>query len=552
MAVDVAGSSIIKRLIAIGNDEFWYEDIAVAAGEWKELAAANGDIDTTKQIWAFELYGKVFVVNGANRKVADFINVKIVTADVVPGGAGTAPPSFGTVLTATGGAKMIVDYITALDGNCTIYGRRTTVATFESGETVTNAAEGVSFTMTAADEVAGPHWYDWTVYGNSATYGTLPAKLTLGCPWNGRAIVAGNEDDANQWYASRQGNPWDFNYIADDPQSPISGEDADAGKVGDPLIALIPYSKDYFVFGCANSLWYAVGNPAANGVLLCLDDTGGILDSQAWCVDKEDNLYILATTGLLKIPANFGPSQNLLEISYPNFIKDLDFDGSLHRIILGFDKLRNGVKIVKTTLTTGVNSCWWHDLNKKYDSRGKLLVGGLFPETYPEECGIYCLFDYAATDAAYSGLIHGCKDGYARIEDDDAKDDNIGVTTEAIDSYTTLGPMPLGQENREGVVTSFVGITTGGKSGGSEDDSSPITYNAWTGLSADEVTEKLIANTAPQIAGTIAAPGRNRGTRQRRMMRGVYAGFRIGNSNAAQTWGLEKLIIEGGSKGKVK
>jgi hypothetical protein len=76
MAVSVAGSSIKKRLIAIGNDEFWYEDLDVGAGEWKELAAANGDIDTTKQIWAFELYGKVFVVNGTNRKVADFINVK--------------------------------------------------------------------------------------------------------------------------------------------------------------------------------------------------------------------------------------------------------------------------------------------------------------------------------------------------------------------------------------------------------------------------------------------------------------------------------------------
>jgi len=91
----------------------------MAAGTMVELVAARDDIDTTKALWAFELYGKVFVVNGTNRKVADFINVKITTTDV-----GAHPPDFQTVLTGgTSGAKMIVDYITSLSGAATIYGR---------------------------------------------------------------------------------------------------------------------------------------------------------------------------------------------------------------------------------------------------------------------------------------------------------------------------------------------------------------------------------------------------------------------------------------------
>ena len=554
MAVDVAGSSIKKRLIAVGNDEFWYEDIDVGAGEWTELVAANGDIDTTKQLWAFELLGKVFVVNGTNRKVADFINVKIVAADLVGVGAGVAPPDFGTVLTGgTSGAKMKVDYITALDGGTTIYGRRTTVATFEASETVTGLDDDgntVSFIMTAADEVSGPHWYDWTVYGNSATYGTMPAKLTLGCSWNGRAVVAGNEDDANQWYMSRQSCPWDFNYISDDPQSPISGEDAEPGKVGDVIVAMIPYSKDYFVFGNANSIWYAVGNPAANGAILALDDTGGILDSQAWCKDEKDNLYILATTGLLKIPPGFGQPENLFETDYPDFIKDFDFDGSLHRAILGYDRLRNGIKIVKTTLTTGANSCFWYDL--KTAKVTEVMGTSLFPETYPNECGIYCLFDYAAVDAGYSGLLHGCKDGYVRVEDSDAKDDDIGATDQAIDGYVTFGPLQLNESGKEGGLNAIDVVTVGGLTGGSETDSNNVDLKVWTGLSADAVTEKLIANSTPQIGGTVTAPGRRRGNKIRRKVRGAHLGLRVGNATAAQTWGLEKVILDVKKGGKIK
>jgi len=442
----------------------------------------------------------------------------------------------------TSGAKMIVDYITSLAGAATIYGRRTTVADFEA-ETVTGTDDdgnAISFTGTA--EVAGPHWYDWTSYGDSTTFGSVPDQLTLGCAWNGRAVVAGNEDDPNQWYMSRQGNPWDFNYIANDQQAPISGEDAEPGKAGDPLIAVIPYSRDYLVLGGANSIWYMAGNPAAHGSLLVLSDIGGVLDSQAWCKDKSGNLYMLTTVGLLRIPTGFGPPENLLETIYPDFLTDFDFDNSLHRIVMGFDKSRNGIEIVKTTLATGANSCWWFDLR----------TGGLFPENYPEECGTYCLFDYAATDATYSGFLYGCKDGYIRLPKDSAKDDDVGPSDEAIDSHVTFGPLKLGKENQEGVVTSIVGITAGGGSDGTITDSNALTYSVWSALSADNIVEKLAANTTPNAAGTIAAPGRNRGARKRKPIRGLYAGIRIGNDTAAQTWGLEKLVVESRRKGRVK
>ena len=68
--------------------------------------------------------------------------------------------------------------------------------------------------------------------------------------------------------------------------------------------------------------------------------------------------------------------ENLTAISWPKFITDLAYNPATHRIVMGYDRLRNGLKISKTTIADGTNSCWWYDFTS----------GGLFPETYPEEC----------------------------------------------------------------------------------------------------------------------------------------------------------------------
>jgi hypothetical protein len=74
----------------------------------------------------------------------------------------------------------------------------------------------------------------------------------------------------------------------------------------------------------------------------------------------------------------------------------------------------------------------------------------------------------------------------------------------------------------------------------------------WVGLSADEIAEKLVANTSPNLAAVIAAPGRNRGAAIKRAVRGAYAGIRIGNSTATQTWGLERVVLEGKKAGRIR
>ena len=532
-----------KKLVVSCNNEVWYES---AAGTMSELTAANGDIDTTTPLQMFELYEKVFIVNGTNLKVADFGNTKITTTDILP--AGKTIPLHGDVLTGdSSGAEMVVDYIDASDGACNVYGKRITTATFLDTEKAegTNVNGDISFTLNA-NETAPPHWYNWTVYAGSTTYGTMPTQVTLGCPWRGRACLSGDEDYPHQYYQSRQENPWDWNYVSADVQSPIAGggDPSVPGQVGDIVIAQIPFDRDRLIYGGANSLWILIGDAAEGGTLNNFYNEGGILGASAWARDNRNNLYIMSTVGLLRVPAQFAPPENLTQFNYPDFIKDLAYNSSTHRIVMGYNREKNGIKIVRVTLATGANTGWWYDLKTE----------ALYPESYGStEHGIFSMFHYEAVDPTYNKLLLGCNNGYICYENDDAKSDVLADdTAQAIDSYITFGPIKLGEENREGKINSLVGVLAGGGTGGGEADSDDVAFKVWTELAADNISERFATNSGQKLAGTIKASGRWRGNQWRRSIRGMYAGIRIGNSTAGETWGLERLLLGIKRGGKVK
>ena len=107
MPVTLTEYANLRRLVAAANNEIWYEG-NVATGEMTELAAANGDIDTTDQLIMFEAYQKALVVNGAKLKIADFGNIKLTCSAL-----GTAH-AHGDLLTQDQGssniAYMTVDF----------------------------------------------------------------------------------------------------------------------------------------------------------------------------------------------------------------------------------------------------------------------------------------------------------------------------------------------------------------------------------------------------------------------------------------------------------
>ena len=528
MAVALSGDNTTKRLVAVGFNQLWYEGTGVSAGEWIELAAARGDIDTSDQLNVAVAYGKVFVANGENLKVADFQNTKIATAAI-----GTHPPDRGNILTAAGGAKMVVDYITTLSGACTIYGYRTTEATFGT-EAVTgtdNDGNAISFT-TSGVETAPPHWYDWTVYGGSTTlYGSMPDKAYLITVSGGRLVLSGNPDYPHQAPTSAAGNPWDWNIFRTTADRATVIGSGTAGQIGDVVRALIPARDGQLIIGCANSMHIMIDNPAYGGQMVDINGVG-IFDGTSWCFDGDGNLYFWGTGGIYRLARGAAAVENLTAAVLPDLIDDTGADPSLHRISMGFDTVRQGIKICATLLADGTSENYWYDLQTR----------GFFPDTHQTAHGVYSIFQYDANDPDYKGLLLGCKDGYVRVHDDDEENDDGS----AIDSYVTFGPIPLAEDGRDGSIEAFDVILAGGASGYVDD----ATMQVWAEDVAETVIEKLDAGTSPKLAMTFTGPGRARGAKKRRGVRGAYAGIKIGNSTSAETWGMEKILLDPGAPGR--
>ena len=508
----------------------------MAAGTMVELTAARDDIDTSDMLMIFEAYQKAFVINGANLKVVDLVNVKLTSSAL------TTAHAKGDILTQdqTGGnyAYMVVDFTNTaktLTYGYAYYGGAATA--FNATNAITGSGSGTGFTPSAV--TAAPHWYDYTVYPGGAS-GALPNKAYLGCLYRGRVVLSGNPEAPYQWYMSRQANPWDYAYVADDSQTPVAGGNSDAGELGDIIRCLIPYKDDYLVFGCASSIWFLTGDPAIGGPINELDLSVGVFGASSWCFGNEGLLYFWGTNGIYAttIP---GTPVCLTQESLPAIVTDEAVDPTTHRITMTYDRKRAGILVTITLLADGTNSNYWYDIATK----------GFFPESYPEECGAYSTFYYDANDNDYRTLLVGCKDGYIREFISSAKSDDIGPSDEAIDANVLLGPQAVSSGIKDGSIGNLNIISAGGEADGTETDSNDIDYAVHVGRSAAKVLEDVDAGTAPRFSGTFTAPGLQKGNKSRKKARGRVAAVKLSNDTAGESISFERLLMDTAEAGRM-
>ena len=518
-----------RNLVTFSANKVFY---GPSPTDMTELAAASGNIDTSLAMQATEAYGKVFIANGENLRVADFVNIKVNTTSI-----GSNVPNHGNILTGgTSVAKMVTDYIDANSGDTNLYGNLITTAVFVSGETVTgtnNDGDAVSFVL-SANQTTGPHWYDWTVYaGDESTYGSLPTtasiiELHIGSVW-----LMGDSRYPHQWYKSRQNNPWDYLYAQDDAGSAVAGNDTDAGEVGDIIVDAISYSDDYMVIAGSNELYVIIGNPAAGGRIDLLRNTG-LVAAKAWTWDDEGNLFMLSNEGLLRISKGFGEAANLTKEAYPDFIEDLAINPSLHRVSMGYDSADVGILITKTTTADGVNVNWW------YDTR----TGGLFKYVFPKEASVFSMWRFAADDPADSALVYGCNDGYVREFLKTAKSDDIGATDEAIDAYVGFGPFKTSEAVRKAGRVSNIDVRLGGANDNAADDSDDVAVKVYTADNPEKIIKDMVVGTSPRYTKTHKAAGHRKGNVDRRKVYGRWFGVVVGNNTAGESFSIEKINFD--------
>ncbi len=526
-----------KQLVVVGMSEVWYES---SSGVMEVLSASAGTLDGADAIDIAEVYGKVFIFNGSTKKVADFQNTKIATSDL-----GANPPDEGTSLSGgNSSAVMVVDYITSLSSACTIYGKRTSTQTFTSGETVTGTDDdgnAISFVI-SANEVSAPHYYDYTVFGNDSSFGTMPDKIYIAARYRGRIMMSGNIDYPNQWYATKIGFPFNLIYNASDPLTAVAGNNTDAGLIGDTPTAIISFGDDFLVFGCADSIHLLDGDPAEGGSLNEVDPVVGIFSQTAWCKDRKSNLYFYGPGGIYMMAGGRSKPVNISQGFLPQLDELWDADPDIHRVVLTYDPFNNGIIISRTTLADGTNLNYWYDLKTE----------GFYPEVYPNACGIFCSYNYNSKDPDYNRLMFGCSDGYLREFKNSAKNDDAGDTDSAIQSTVALPIEKLleDDDDKEGKLKYLVFESAGGATGGDFSGSDGFTWEVHVGNDAETVLEDIRDIETPKFTGTISGSGRS--SRVKVGARGAYAGVVIWNYTAGETWVLNRVYGTTRAAGRVR
>lgn len=512
----------------------------MAAGKMVELTAASGDIDTTDQLAMFEAWQRAFIINGEKLKIADFGTIKLSHSAL------SKPHAKGDLLTQNQGngnyAYMVVDYTNPDKTETYGYAYYASEAeAFDTSHSVSGSGEGSSFTPTAVTNP--PHWYDYT-----AAKGELPPKAYLGCLYNGRIVLAGNPAEPTQFYMSRQGDAFDYQYMSNDPGTPVKGGQGDIGKLGDIIRALAPYKDEYLILGCASTMWVLFGDPAAGGAIRELSLTTGIFGSGAFCWDDTNHFYWWGNGGLYRTAVP-GTPVCISRIKLPQLVKDEAASPMTHRILMAYDRDRHGILVTITKLDDGSNSNYWYDL-AVLDDHG---VGGFYPEVYPKEYSAYSLLYYDSNTPSLRGLLVGGMDGHIRTFDDAAKNDSTGVANHAIESYVCVGPIHMsGSARHEGMLNGLDITCAGGLDGGSQADSGDIAFKVFTSRTAENVLEQMSANDNPVFAGVFKGPGARRGSTRRQTARGEFLGIRLQNTALDETWAFEDMSVNLKASGRVK
>jgi len=283
------------------------------------------------------------------------------------------------------------------------------------------------------DPIAG------TVSTWTATAGSLPTRCKLICRYRDRMVLAGDIVNPHMWYMSALSAPTDFDYSqlsAKNTGSAIYGTNADAKTVGEEITALIPFSDDYLIMGCSDSIWSLRGDPGYGGQFDALSRTVGMVGGFAHCQTPSGELVFLSKDGIYMLPP--GSVQHPIPVSrgrLPNEM--LNIDPINIQVTMAFDVEYSGIHIVLTALNAGQSTHYFMDWENK----------GFWPVQWPYTMEPYAL-KFVATPTL-RGVLMGCRDGYIRRHDNLYIDDD---GTEP-DAYITYGPIrPGGSAFQEGIV----------------------------------------------------------------------------------------------------
>lgn len=352
-------------------------------------------------------------------------------------------------------------------------------------------ATGLTFQIARRDKLIR-----WT-----ARRGEVPVGCSIIARYQDRLVLAGNARSPQNWYMSRMGDPHDFQYSDVDVGAAVMGINSQAGVIGEPITALIPYNDDNFFFGGRSSLWLLRGNPAGGGRIDNVSYVIGVLSSTSWCHGPLGEVIWLSRDGI------YYTSPQCLSCEPIPMSRDklprefLDINPDMYYISMAYDVRARGVHIFITPKTTGTSSSlpagvrhWFiHWETKSFwpvsfaNKAHNPILACTFTAPSPEDSGVLV--------AGYDGDIFRFSRSTSR--------DNLTDMT----SYVNFGPLPIVNSPYHRGIIRTIDVVMGETSADTtwslyEGDTAESVATATTAFQTGTFTEGAQTTIAPLMGGS--------------------------------------------------
>lgn len=259
----------------------------------------------------------------------------------------------------------------------------------------------------------------------SPTAGYLPGQTTAadvaagvctatcGTVYFDRPVLAGAPHDPQNLFGSKIGDPLDWDTAADVIDRAY-GASTDRSRVGQPVVALAQSATGLLVIGCRDSIWQMSGDPAI-GIpeIIEIDHDSGVSHANALKKVRDGLVLAHSPTGLLLVsPGTVSPLSELVLTEGIQIPRE-DIDDYL--VSVGRDSERYLTWVFLTKRATGAS------VHFAYSERvGRFIPGdgGIHPQQFSNNIGP------TAVGMVDGKLVLGGRDGYMRVLDDSAKDDD--------------------------------------------------------------------------------------------------------------------------------
>lgn len=352
---------------------------------------------------------------------------------------------------------------------------------------------------------------DWD---SLVTDGTLQPGARLIALYRGRIVLSGVVDDPNNWFMSRVGDPfdWDYSPATTSALDAVAGNNSQAGLVGDVVTALIPFGDDLMIIGGDSTIWQMTGDPAAGGSLDMISDQTGIAFGRAWAKDPSNTLYFMGIDGIYRMRIGGSP-ESLTTGRMDAAFGSIDL--SLNRVQLEWNFLKKELWVIITPLdnTSTVRVYVW---DQRTDS--------WWPDAYDDSQGPAVIYGFDGEREQDKLFLLGCRDGWIRAQSDTGVDDS-GFAIPNHVQFTQHVAADASQTVRLGEMVFLMGENSGA-----------VAVEVYAGETADQ----LVASTTPRAVRVVRA-GRNAALRNRVRAYGLKILLRQSGTAPQHTrWALER------------